>query len=78
MEVYSLEDECVDNMFMTQGSQNILPLVPNFDVQHDMGDEGINLTQTQNNEVTTYSDISEDEDVNIPCSQVPPVHTNTG
>ena len=77
MEVYSLEEESVDNMFVTQVSQNVVPLFPNFDVKHNICDEGINLTQTQNCAVPTYSDISEEDEVDIPCSQVTPHHSTS-
>ena len=30
MELYSLEDESAGDMFLTQETSNILPLVPNF------------------------------------------------
>ena len=75
MEVYTLEEEGMDNMFLTQSSQNILPLVPNFDVQHDMGNETVMLSQTENCDSNNYSDISDEEDVNIPCSQAQVDHT---
>ena len=36
MTLCSLEDEEYGNMFITQEAKNIVPLVPNFDVESDM------------------------------------------
>ena len=71
MELYSLEDQSAGDMFLTQETSNILPLVPNFEHKDDMetcaGDAAQNGVLCQ----PIYSDISEDDAFEFPCSQVP-------
>ena len=68
MDLYSLEDGDVGNIFVTQESRNIVPLVPNFDVEADSVMEVDSVPNPQSG--TQYSDISDDEFCGIPCSQV--------
>ena len=70
MEFFSLEEDEVDNMFVTQESKNIVPLVPKFDDENSMevGVEGAAQKAVLCSE--PYSDISDAEDFQIPCSQV--------
>ena len=70
MDVYSLEEEDVGNIFVTQQSRNIVPLVPNFEDEHDMETEEPAVTQNNNLWSTHNLDISEYDDFQIPCSQV--------
>ena len=73
METYSLEEEEGSDIFITQKSQNIIPLVPNFDGE---GDEPMDVVQQANPSYwAVFSDISDDDNVDIPCSQVQPKTT---
>ena len=70
MEIYSLEEEEGGEMFITQQNQNIVPLVPNFDVNVDMDVGEDAHAQKQVLCKPIYSDISDDDAFEIPCSQV--------
>ena len=70
MDVYSLEEEGPDNIFLTQTPRNLIPLVPNFEVENDNGINGVSLTQNGDLCSGQYSDISDGEDVSIPSSQI--------
>ena len=70
MEFYSLEDEEGNNMFLTQESKEIVPLIPNFEVETDMEVGNGGAAQKDNLCSNEYSDISDAEDFQIPCSQV--------
>ena len=70
MEFYSLEDEEGDNIFLTQEPKDIIPLIPNFEVEADMDIEAGDMTQKENLCQPQYSDISDEEDNPFPCSQV--------
>ena len=71
MESISLEDEDPRNMFITQESRNIVPLVPNFEEEEDpffrieIDNAGVGNAALRDPQ---YSDISED-DFEIPSSQ---------
>ena len=70
MDFYSLEEEDVGNIFVTQESRNIVAMSPNFNVEVDMEVEGTEMTQITNFCNTQYSDISDEEASQIQCSQV--------
>ena len=70
MEVCSLEEDDVGDIFLTQSSRNLVPLVPNFGGESDRG--GLEVESTPNAVLCRpiYSDSSDQEDFDIPCSQV--------
>ena len=74
MEVYSLEEEDVGDMFLTQESRNIVSLVPNFEVENEEVTGESNLTELGVVRAEHYSDISDAEDFEIPCSQISQNH----
>ena len=47
MEFYSLEDEDVGDMFLTQQSSQIVPLIPSFEIENDMEVDDGKTTQKQ-------------------------------
>ena len=55
-------------MFITQETRNLVPLVPNFDVEY----EGKNVGEPTEKPAypMNFSDISDEEAFDIPCSQV--------
>ena len=72
MEVCSLEDDEYGNMFITQESRNIVPLVSNLDAEVEM-DLGSDVLEIGKGASTQYSDISDVEDFHLPSSQQRPV-----
>ena len=70
MELYSLEEEEGGDMFITQQNKNIVPLIPNFELN---GESVMDTNESAQNQVLCqpiYSDISDDDAFKIPCSQV--------
>ena len=71
MELFSLEEEGGGEMFITQSDSKMVPLVPQFDDNVGMDyEEGVRA-QKQVLCPPIYSDISDDDAFEIPCSQVP-------
>ena len=70
MDVFSQVENDGDDIFLTQTPRNLVPLVPNFEAQSDY--VGIQGGTTQNEVLCRmqYSDISDAENFDIPCSQV--------
>ena len=68
MELCSLEEEDYGDMFITQESPNIVPLVPNFngDCEMDSNSDVLEIGKTGQ---TKYSNISDVEDFELPLSQ---------
>ena len=71
MDFCSLEEEDVGDIFLTQESREIVPLIPNFEVESDIEMVETRSTQNTNRAATQYSDISDEEDVTIQSSQIP-------
>ena len=68
MELCSLEDDDYGDMFITQESQNIIPLVPDVDVDTEMGDDH-KVLEIEKSVCPQYSDISDADDFNLQPSQ---------
>ena len=69
MEVFSLEDEDYSGMFLTQSS-HLDNISDNSMILPDPMDFGSPCVSLISKTQPHYSDISEDEFVDIPCSQV--------
>ena len=72
MDVFSLEDEDCSQMFITQSSSNDEQTRGNFSVlgdEFDFSSPCVSLLSGTNANHAQYSDISEDEFEQIPCSQ---------
>ena len=70
MDICSLEDDDVGNMFITQEPWNVNGNLPNFDLRSGFEPEGLHLSQPNSDNVGQYSDISDDDLMEIPSSQV--------
>ena len=70
MEVFSLEDEDYENVFITQEPTEVVDLQPNFEISQEVDSEVQMLDMFIENSQPQYSDISDVDDCQIPSSQV--------
>ena len=70
MDVFSLEDEDVSDMFLTQQLSKNVEILPNFDLENERFLENSQVTQMDDGSGACYSDISDAEDFQIPSSQL--------
>ena len=69
METYSLEEDDVSAMFITQESWDIVPLIPNLEENTEKDVEITEMLDGKHEVNAQYSDISDDEVFEIPSSQ---------
>ena len=70
METFSLEEDEASQMFLTQESRNLVPLVPIFD-DKDEEPQAAKLPENRQYPMD-FSDISDEDFCDIPCSQATP------
>ena len=70
MEMFSLEEDDANALFITQESRNIVPLIPNFEENDGNVVESCSSNQAEHEVTTQYSDISDDDVFQIPSSQM--------
>ena len=69
MDTFSLEEDDASELFITQESRNIVSLFPNFDGKSGNIGNGTGDGDRNNKNACQYSDISDDEIIDIPSSQ---------
>ena len=62
MDVCSLEDDEYGDMFITQKANNIVPSVPSFDNENEMGTDDGDVIEIGSCNAPYYSDFSKTED----------------
>ena len=73
MDVFSLEDEDYSQMFITQSSPKRVDLVDSSPILGDGNDFSsplVSLVPKRNEELPQYSDISDDDFIDLPSSQI--------
>ena len=69
LENFSLEDDDANGLFITQESREIIPLIPDMSENYDSASEFVFETDGKPITQVEYSDISDEEIINVPSSQ---------
>ena len=69
MENFSLEEDDGNELFITQESREIVPLIPNMDNNDENDVEFLGVSHGGESHSMHYSDISDDEMLQVPSSQ---------
>ena len=70
MDVFSLEEDNGNSLFITQESHNVDGNLPNFDICGGSADGDLNAMEMNEIDTMQFSDILDVEDFQIPSSQL--------